>query len=685
MKLALVGNQNCGKTTLFNALTGANQHVGNFPGVTVEKKEGAVRRARDMTVVDLPGVYSLSPYTAEEVVTRDFILREQPDAIINIVDATALERSLYLTLQLLELSVPVVLVLNMMDEVRANGTQIDLVGLSAALGVDAVPISASRGEGLDALVRIAQQAAQGSLNASIQAKAESKLTAREKTAATASNPYDGEAGRAVGEIVDMLRVRAAAAELPALYAAVHALEGDEPVERLLGLSAQTKQSVERVASTMERALGTDREAAVADMRYRRIDRICAAHYRRGRVSRAQMRSLRIDKLLTHRYLALPVFALVMVGVFWLTFGPVGGVLSDLAARGIAGLTTLTGTLLAGWDVAPWLRSLVVEGAFAGVGGVLSFLPTILILFFLLSVLEDSGYMARVAFVMDKPLRAVGLSGRSIVPLLVGFGCSVPAVMATRTLPTERDRKMTALLVPFMSCSAKLPIYAMFTALFFEKHKTLVMASLYFLGVAVGVLYALFFKTVVFPAADAPFVLELPTYRFPSARNVWSTIRRRANDFLQKAFTVIFLASVAVWFLQRFDVRLCYVTDSAQSMLAMLGRLATPVFAPLGFGDWRAVTALLTGLTAKEAVVSTLSVLLASSGISLEAAIQSVFSPLSAYAYLVFTLFYMPCVAALAAIRRELGSRAGAALAMLAQLGIAWLMAFAVYRIVLLFL
>ncbi len=668
MRLALAGNQNCGKTTLFNALTGSSQHVGNFPGVTVEKKEGRVRFAPSLTAVDLPGVYSLNAYTAEEEVARTYLLRERPEAVLNVADATCPARGLYLTLQLIELGLPVLLALNMMDEVRANGGSIDLRGLAGTLGVPVVPICASKGEGVEQAAHAAALAGRGA-------------DSREKNAeAVLCGLYAAEGGEAVLRAVEAVRPAAVRANLPPVYAAMCALQGGAAAPEL-ELSGAEQRALEQAAAQLERASGLDREAAVVALRYRVIDRLCGAYIRPGRGSKSGRRTARADALLTGRVLALPFFAAVMLGVFWVTFGPVGSGLSAAAANLVGRLTAFVSAWLTRWQVAPWLRSLVVDGLLSGIGSVLGFLPTVLLLFLLLSLLEDSGYMARVAFVMDKPLRKIGLSGRSIVPALIGFGCSVPAVLATRTLPTDRDRRLTALLVPYMSCSAKLPIYAMFTELFFEKHKALVMAALYLLGIGVGLLYALFFKHAAFAGREAPFVLELPNYRLPSPRSVWQTIRRRAGEFLRKAFTVILLASVAVWFLQSFSPALEYVSDSAVSLLAAAGRWAAPVFAPLGFGDWRAVTALLTGLSAKETVVSTLSVLL---GRETARAARALFSPASAFAFLVFILLYPPCVAAFAALRRELGSVRSALLAAAAQLGIAWLAAFAAYRLWMLF-
>lgn len=659
---ALAGNQNCGKTTLFNALTGSNQHVGNFPGVTVEKKEGNVINHKEISVVDLPGIYSLSPYTAEEVVTRDFLLDERPDGIINIVDATNLERNLYLSLQLLELRLPTVIALNMMDEVRANGYFIDIEGLKRSLGVEVVPVSASKGEGVGELVAAAERCA------------------KKRIMPQKLDFCSGAVHRAIHGVTHLISDHAEQKNVPARYAATKLVEGDEPMLKRLEICERDAHIVEEIVAEMEEETGTDREAALADMRYEYIDGVCRENVKKGTRSREQQRSVKIDEVLTHKVWALPIFFGIMLFIFWITFGPVGGTLSDLFAQGIDAVTALADNLLTRLEVAPMLRSLIIDGVFSGVGSVLSFLPTIIVLFFCLSILEDSGYMARVAFVMDKLLRKIGLSGRSFVPMLIGFGCSVPAIMATRTLPSERDRRMTILLVPFMSCSAKLPIYALFTDTFFERGKALIMISLYILGIVVGIIYGLIFKNSVFKSKPVPFVMELPAYRFPSAKNVFLTIKQRARDFVVKAFTVIFVATIVIWFLQSFDFRFNMVEDASESMLAALGGLIAPVFKPLGFGDWRASTALITGLTAKEAVKSTFAVLMRSSGVPLAAALRQIFTPVSAFSFLVFTLLYMPCVAAMSAVKRELGSGWGAALAMLSQTSLAWIVSFVVYNI-----
>ncbi len=657
MLFALAGNQNSGKTTLFNQLTGSNQHVGNFPGVTVEKKEGTVRKHKDVSVVDLPGIYSLSPYTPEEVVSRDFIVSEHPDAIINIVDATNLERNLYLTLQLLELRVSMVIALNMMDEIRANEGFIDVEKMENELGVPVVPISASRNEGIGELIRIAIDTA------------ESKKRPQRLDFCT------GEVHKAIHSVSHLVEQKALAQGFSARFAATKLIEGDEPLAERLKLSESENDILGHFVDEMEKALGTDREAAMADMRYAYIEKLVSKTVTKPRQSKEQLRSLRIDKVLTHRFFAIPIFLIIMLVIFWLTFGSLGALLSDAFELGIGSLIELADSGLKSLDVSAWMNSLVVDGVLAGVGSVLSFLPVIVLLFFFLSILEDTGYMARVAFVMDRLLRKIGLSGRSFVPMLIGFGCSVPAIMATRTLPSERDRKMTIVLTPFMSCSAKLPIYAVFTAAFFARGQALVMISLYVMGIAVAVLSGLLLKTTVFKGKSVPFLMELPAYRFPSPKSVLLHMWDKAKGFIRRAFTVIFVASIVIWFLQSFSWSFDMVSDSSKSILASIGSLIAPVFVPLGFGDWRASTALLTGFTAKEAVVSTLSVLIPGGASGL----QALFTPLTAFAFLTFTLLYMPCVAALAATRRELGSTKGALFAVLYQTGVAWIIAFIVFQ------
>ena len=661
MIFALAGNQNCGKTTLFNQLTGSNQHVGNFPGVTVEQKVGTVRKAKGVEVVDLPGIYSLSPYTSEEIVTRDYLLSGKADGIINIVDASNIERNLYLTMQLIELSLLMVVALNMMDEVRANGTSIDLEKLADELGVPVVPISASKDEGVNELVEVAME------------------TARNKRLPRRLDFCAGAVHRAIHSTAHMIEDHAAAIGVPMRFAATKLVEGDAPMLERLHLSQNEKELLQHTVTEMETELGTDREAAMADMRYTFIEGLCADTVKKQGESREHQRSIRIDAVLTHKVFAIPIFIGIMALVFWLTFGVIGKALSDLLNLGVQALTTLTAQALTSLAVNPVLRGLIIDGIFAGVGSVLSFLPIIVVLFFFLSILEDSGYMARVAFVMDSLLRKIGLSGRSFVPMLIGFGCSVPAIMATRTLSSERDHKMTILLIPFMSCSAKLPIYALFTAAFFPQHGALVMILLYVTGMLLAVLAGLVFKDTLFAGNPVPFVMELPNYRLPSPKSVVLLIWDKVHDFITRAFTVIFAASIVIWVLQTFDVRFNLVADSSASMLAGIGRLIAPVFAPLGFGDWRAATALLAGFTMKEAVVSTLAVLAGGAG-QLNTVLGTMFTPLTAFAFLVFTLLYTPCIAAITAVRRELNSRLSALKLVVLQTGIAWVVSFAVYQV-----
>ena len=660
---ALIGNPNSGKTTLFNQMTGSNQHVGNFPGVTVEKKDGPIRGHKGVTAVDLPGIYSLSPYTAEEVVTRDFLINEKPDAIINIIDATNIERNLYLTLQLMELNVPMILALNMMDEIRGNGGSIDIQKLEEQIGIPAVPISASKNEGVDELTHRAIKCAEA------------------KTLPKNLDFCSGHVHNAIHSIAHLVADEAKAAGLPLRFAATKIVEGDQPVIERLKLMEPELDIIRHIVDDMEFHLNTDRESAMADMRYCFIENICKACVTKTGQSREHLRSIRIDNVLTHKYFAIPVFLGIMLVVFWLTFSVVGSGLSSLLSLGIDTATRTADQALSGMDVSPALHSLIINGVFAGIGSILSFLPIIVVLFFFLSILEDSGYMARVAFVMDKLLRKIGLSGRSFVPMLIGFGCSVPAIMATRTLPSERDRKMTIMLTPFMSCSAKLPVYAMFTAAFFSRHQPLVMISLYVMGMAVAIIVGLILNKTIFEGSPVPFVMELPSYRLPAVKSVFLKLWERAMDFIKRAFTVIFIATIVIWALQNFDFGLNMVTDTGSSMLATVGKLVAPVFAPLGFADWRAATALVTGLTAKEAVVSTFAILLGASNTGSAAPLLSqIFTPLSAYSFLVFTLLYMPCVAAMAAVKREMGGWKGAALVMTFQTATAWIVAFAVYQI-----
>ncbi|MBE6823663.1 ferrous iron transport protein B [Caproiciproducens sp. LBM24188] len=666
MIFALAGNQNCGKTTLFNQLTGSNQHVGNFPGVTVERKDGMIRDHSDVMVVDLPGIYSLSPYTNEEIVTRDFLLKDHPDGIINIVDATNIERNLYLSMQLIELNLPMVIALNMMDEVRANGGTIKIEKLQQELGVPVVPISASKNEGIDELIDTALKVAQAK-----------QLPKRQDFCS-------GAVHRAIHSITHLLEDHADRIHVPSRFAATKLVEGDEPMMEALGLSDNEKDMIAHSVTEMEHELGTDREAALADMRYSFIDHLCKDSVVKPEESIGHRRSVKIDNILTHKYLAIPIFLLVMMLIFWLTFGVIGSTLSDLLSKGIDLVTGAVDAGLTAYGINPVVHSLIIDGVFAGVGSVLSFIPIIVTLFFFLSLLEDSGYMARVAFVMDKLLRKIGLSGRSFVPMLIGFGCSVPAIMATRTLSSERDRKMTILLTPFMSCSAKLPIYAVFTMAFFPKYRALVMIALYVTGILVGIISGLIMNRTAFHGKPVPFVMELPNYRMPSAKTVGLLIWDKAKDFLSRAFTVIFVATIIIWFLQNFDTRLNVVTDSTNGMLAGIGRLFAPIFAPLGFSDWRVSTALITGFTAKEAVVSTLAVLTGTSVADLPTALSSMFSPLTAWSFLIFTLLYTPCVAAISAVKREMNSAKNAAAVVFYQTGIAWIVAFLVYHVGLLF-
>ena len=662
MIFALAGNQNCGKTTLFNALTGANQHVGNFPGVTVDQKVGTIRGTAHQ-VVDLPGIYSIRPYTQEEIVTRDFILKSNPDAILNIVDATNIERNLYLTLQLLTLRVPTVIALNMMDELTGNGGSIDVQKLSDALGVPVVPISAAKNEGISELVDILLNTAENRVLPKVQ-----------------DFCPDGPVHRCIHAVCHIIEDHAQRARLSRRFAATKLIEGEQDFYELLQLNQNEKELIEHSIIEMESDTGLDRNAALADMRYNFIEGVCGTCVTKASESREHRRSVKIDRVLTNRYLALPLFAAIMGLVFYLTFNVIGAFLSDVMAYAVDGLTMLADRGLTSYGINPVVHSLIIDGVFAGVGSVLSFLPIIVTLFFFLSILEDSGYMARVAFVMDKLLRKIGLSGRSFVPMLIGFGCSVPAIMATRTLSSNRDRKMTILLTPFMSCSAKIPIYTLFAAAFFPGRELPVMIALYFGGMVVGILMALLLKSTLFRGNPVPFVMELPNYRFPSAKSVLLLMWEKAEDFLTRAFTVIFMATVIIWFLQTFDLKLNVVADSTDSILARLGQLVSPVFAPLGFGDWRMVTALVSGFTAKEAVVSTFGVILGVSTEQLQQALHMLFDARSAASFLTFCLLYTPCVAAVATIKRELGSRAKTVAVVIAQCAVAWLAAFLVYQI-----
>ena len=663
MILALVGNQNCGKTTLFNALTGSNQHVGNFPGVTVDQKMGEVKGERNCTVVDLPGIYSLRPYTQEEIVSRNFILNQKPDGIINIVDATNIERNLYLTLQLLELRIPTVVALNMMDEVRANGGTVDIKGLSKALGVPVVPIVAAKGEGVSELIDQAVT------------MAKNRVLPGVYDFCNDSSPVH----RCIHAVVHLIQDHAENLGVSSRFCTAKLIEGDPDMADMLGLDQNEKELLEHCIVQMECETGLDRNAALADMRYRFIEGVVDKTVVKCHESKEHRRSVQMDKILTGKYTAIPVFLGIMLLIFYLTFNVIGAALSDWLSLGIDAISSLVDRGLTAYGINPVVHSLVIDGIFAGVGSVLSFLPIIVTLFFFLSILEDTGYMARVAFVMDKLLRKIGLSGRSFVPMLIGFGCTVPAIMATRTVSSDRDRKMTILLTPYMSCSAKIPIYAVFAAAFF-KNSGLAMIGLYATGMAVGILVALVLKATGFRGAPVPFVMELPNYRMPSAKSVGLLLWEKAKDFLERAFTIIFMATIIIWFLQTFDARLNVVTDSADSLLALVGQLIAPLFAPLGFGDWRMVTALISGFTAKEAVVSTLAVLLGTSMAELGSALTAVFTPLTAVSFLVFTLLYTPCVAAVATIRRELGSSLKAFGVVLLQCGVAWAAAFVAYHV-----
>ena len=663
MIFALVGNQNCGKTTLFNQLTGANQHVGNFPGVTVDQKMGEIRSTKNCSVVDLPGIYSIRPYTNEEIVTRDFILNQKPDGIINIVDATNIERNLYLTLQLLEMHIPMVLALNMMDEVRGNGGSIDYRQMSQELGIPVIPISAAKDEGIEDLIAAIVEVAGKKIPPKVMDFCE-----------------QGPVHRCIHAVSHQVEDHAANIGMSPRFAATKIVENDTDIIERLALSENELEMMEHSIAEMEKDCGLDRNAALADMRYTFIEKVCLKTVKKCQESREHIRSVKIDSVLTNKYLAIPMFLLIMFLIFWLTFHVIGAALSDWLAVGIDAFTAFCDRGLTAYGLNPVVHSLLIDGVFAGVGSVLSFLPIIVVLFFFLSILEDSGYMARVAFVMDKPLRKIGLSGRSFVPMLIGFGCTVPAVMATRTLSSERDRKMTIMLTPYMSCSAKIPIYAVFAAAFFPGNEAVVMILLYTAGIVVGILSALVLNHTAFRGNPIPFVMELPNYRFPSAKSVGQLIWDKAKDFLERAFTIIFVATIVIWFLQTFDLKLNVVTDSEESLLALVGQWIAPLFGPLGFSDWRVSTALITGFTAKEAVVSTLSVLTGTATANLSRVLGSMFTGRSAASFLVFTLLYTPCVAAIAAVKREMGSGMRAFLIVVLQCAVAWLMAFAVYQI-----
>ncbi len=662
MILALVGNQNCGKTTLFNCLTGSNQHVGNFPGVTVEQKIGNIKSTKNVSLVDLPGIYSLRPYTSEELITRDFIINQKPDGIINIVDATNIERNLYLTLQLIELQIPMVLALNMMDEVRNNRGSIDIAKMSQLLGIPVIPISAAKNEGVSEVVNKVIEVSKKRILPKV---------------------YDfcpsGPVHRCIHAVSHLIEDHAHAIGVSSRFSATKLIEGDESFTKLLNLSQNEIEMIDHSIVEMENELGMDRNAALADMRYNFIEGVCSQTVKKSGESKEHIRSIKIDSVLTNKYLAIPIFFGIMFFIFWVTFGFLGTFLSDLLTLGITFISEAVDSALSAYGINPVVHSLVIDGVFTGVGSVLSFLPIIVVLFFFLSILEDTGYMARVAFVMDSLFRKIGLSGRSFVPMLLGFGCTVPAVMSTRTLASHRDRKLTILLVPFMSCSAKIPIYAVFAAAFFTEYQALVMIGLYVTGIIIAVLSALLLKKTAFTGKPVPFVMELPNYRLPSFKSVLILLWDKAKDFLQRAFTIIFIATIIIWFLQTFDAQLNVVSDSEHSLLAALGKIIAPLFTPLGFTDWRIATSLIAGFSAKEAVVSTLSVLSGTSVAELSSTLSSLFTPLSAVSFLVFSLLYTPCVAAVAAIRRELNSRLQTVVIVIMQCSIAWLVAFIFYK------
>lgn len=662
MIFALAGNQNCGKTTLFNVLTGSNQHVGNFPGVTVDQKMGEIKGSNGCQIVDLPGVYSIRPYTAEEIVTRDFILKNHPDGIINIVDASNIERNLYLTLQLLELHIPTVIALNMMDEVRENGGSINIEALSEKLGVPVIPISAAKEEGINDLVNVALETAKKHIFPKVTDFCE-----------------EGAIHRCIHSLCHVVEDHAQNIGIPSRFAAMKLIENDKEIVDSLELDNNELELAEHDILQMENEEDLDRNAAIATMRYTFIENVCKDTVKKPHESRERLRSLAIDKIVTNKYLAIPIFFSVMFLIFWLTFGVIGSFLSELLSMGIDSVTNMVDQALTAYGMNPVVQSLVIDGIFAGVGSILSFLPLIVVLFFFLSILEDTGYMARIAFVMDKLLRKIGLSGKSFVPMLIGFGCTVPAIMSTRTLSSERDRKMTILLTPFMSCSAKIPIYAVFASAFFPNHAALVMIGLYITGIVLAILLALIFKNSLFKGKPVPFVMELPNYRFPSAKNVLLLLWEKAEDFITRAFTVIFTATVIIWFLQSFDVRLNVVADSSQSILALIGQIISPIFTPLGFNDWRITTALISGFTAKEAVVSTLGVLMGTGTAELSSVLGNLFSPLSSVSFLVFTLLYTPCVASIATVKKELGTLS-AILMVIFQCVLAWICGCIVFTI-----
>ena len=668
LTFALAGNQNCGKTTLFNQLTGANQHVGNFPGVTVDRKDGTIKNHPEATVTDLPGIYSLSPYSSEEIVTRDFLIKDKPSGIINIVDASNLERNLCLTMQLMELGIPMVLALNMMDEVRENGGSIRVNELEQILGIPVIPISAVKNEGIDELVSHALHVARFM-----------EKPGRIDFCTDSVDKKDpvGAVHRCIHAVVHMIEPEAKQSGLPLRFAATKLIENDVPIEKLLNLTDDKKQAFEHIVSVMEDETGLDREAAISNMRFSFIEKMCQKTVVRPHESKEHKRSMKIDRLLTGRYTAIPCFIAIMALIFVMTFNLVGAWLSDLMSLGVDSVISLIDNALTAVQINPVVHSLVVDGICNGVGSVISFLPTIVTLFFFLSILEDTGYMARVAFVMDKLLRKIGLSGRSFVPMLIGFGCSVPAIMSTRTLSSERDRKMTILLTPFMSCSAKLPIYSLIISVFFPRqYQALVMVGLYIFGIICAIIYALILKSTKFKGEPVPFVMELPNYRLPSAKSVVHLIREKAKGFIEKAFTIIFVASIIIWFLQTFDARFNVAESPEQSLLAMIGSLVAPIFAPLGFGDWRVSTALITGFTAKESVVSTLTVLMGGNA----ELVSTLFTPFTAAVFLIFTLLYTPCVAAIATVKREMGGTKAAVATVIIQCAIAWCVAFLIHAV-----
>ncbi len=661
MTFALVGNQNCGKTTLFNRFTGSNQHVGNFPGVTVDQKIGTIKGLKNCRLVDLPGIYSLCPYSSEEIVTRDFIFEEKPDAIINIVDATNIVRNLYLTIQLLDIGIPIVLALNMMDEVRSNNGSIDVSRLSKDLKIPVVPISASKNEGISDLIKSAVNAAKNGSD-------------------IAPPSLPGPIEECIKKVSDIIYDRAEKTGLSPRLCAVKLIEQDQKIVNMLGLKENSKEEIESCIKEAERKCDMDRYAAIADARYDIIEKICLRSVKKQSESKEQLRSRRIDRLLTNRYLALPIFIGIMIFIFYMTFGAIGKTLSDILSCEIGQLSDVCDRILTAHNANRIIHSLIIDGIFVGVGSVLNFLPIIVVLFFFLSLLEDTGYMARVAFVTDKLIRKIGLSGRSIVSMLIGFGCTVPAVMSSRTIPSDRDRKMTILLTPFISCSAKIPIYAVFCKAFFKNYAVLVMSLLYFGGIAVGILCALIMKNTLFTGEPVPFVMELPNYRLPSPKSVALLMWEKAKEFIIKAFTIIFVGTILIWFLQTFDAGINPVENSSDSLLALIGQLISPIFSPLGFGDWRITTSLIAGFSAKEAVISTMGVLIGADSANLPQSLPSMFTVGSAISFLSFTLLYTPCIAAISTIKRELGSRFKTLLFIIFQCSVAWLVSFAVFKI-----